>query len=142
MNWYWLMRSSFSDSNQRIWWQFQLYGKSSNREWWLMIVFDVDIPLLNEDGIDMEWSLMNVKELVCSSMSDWLIIIEIVLLNHLSYSIVIFLLLKTCCLCIHQYCGYQQSMNWNGFLVVLSVLWLKEELERMKRHSIYQIFLP
>ena len=35
-----------------------------------MIVFDVDIPLLNEDGIDMEWSLMNVKELVCSSMSD------------------------------------------------------------------------
>ena len=35
-----------------------------------MIVFELDIPSLNEDGIDMEWSLMNVKELDCSSMSD------------------------------------------------------------------------
>ena len=35
-----------------------------------MIVFELDIPSLNEDGIDMEWSLMNVKELICSSMSD------------------------------------------------------------------------
>ena len=35
-----------------------------------MIVSELDIPLLNEDGIDMEWSLMNVKELDCSSMID------------------------------------------------------------------------
>ena len=35
-----------------------------------MIVFELDIPLLNDDGIDMEWSLMNVKELVFSSMID------------------------------------------------------------------------
>ena len=35
-----------------------------------MIVFELDIPLLNEDGIDMEWSLMNVKELDCLSMID------------------------------------------------------------------------
>ena len=107
-----------------------------------MIVFELDIPSLNLEGIEMRGYFGEVKELICSSMIDWLIMIEIVILNHLSYSIVIFLLLKICCLCIHQYCGYQQSMNWKRFVVVLSVLWLKEELERMKRHSIYQIFLP
>ena len=33
-----------------------------------MAVFEIDIPLLKKEGIDMEWSLMNVKEMVCSSL--------------------------------------------------------------------------
>ena len=140
----WLIRSSFSDSFQRKWLQFREYKQSDIGEWWLMIEFELDIPSLSEEGIEMEYRdkpFEGVRELHSSSMIDWLIMIEIVLLNHLSYSIVIFLLLKICCLCIHQYCGYQQSMNWMRFVVVLSLLWFKVELDWKRRHSICQIYL-
>ena len=50
-----------------------------------MIVFDVDIPSLTEDGIQMEYSFSRVKELDSSSMIDELILIEMLILLINSY---------------------------------------------------------
>ena len=54
-----------------------------------MIEFELDIPLLTEDGIMMDYSFSEVRELVCSSMIDELILIEmLILLNTTSLRIV------------------------------------------------------
>ena len=45
-----------------------------------MIEFELDIPLLTEDGIQMEYSFSRVKELDSSSMIDELILIEMLIL--------------------------------------------------------------
>ena len=73
-----------------------------------MIEFELDIPLLTEDGIQMEYSFSRVKELDSSSMIDELILIEmLILLNTTSLRIIVmFLLLNTYSLFIHQYSGY------------------------------------
>ena len=78
-----------------------------------MIEFELDIPLLTEDGIMMDYSFSEVRELVCSSMIDELILIEmLILLNTTSLRIIVmFLLLNTYCLFIHQYSGYQNLIK-------------------------------
>ena len=85
------MRSSFSDSFQRKWLQFREYKQSDIGEWWLMIVSELDIPSLTEDGIKMtDDAFSKVKELNSSSMIDWLIMIEmLILLKIVSFSIVV-----------------------------------------------------
>ena len=50
-----------------------------------MIEFELDIPLLTEDGIQMEYSFSRVKELDSSSMIDELIMIEMLILLINSY---------------------------------------------------------
>ena len=87
----WLIRSSFSDSIQRRWIAFLLYKESDIGEWWLMIVSELDIPSLTEDGIKMtDDAFSKVKELNSSSMIDWLIMIEmLILLKIVSFSIVV-----------------------------------------------------
>ena len=50
-----------------------------------MIEFELDIPLLTEDGIQMEYSFSRVKELDSSSMIDELILIEMLILLINSY---------------------------------------------------------
>jgi len=50
-----------------------------------MIEFELDIPLLTEDGIMMDYSFSEVRELVCSSMIDELILIEMLILLINSY---------------------------------------------------------
>ena len=87
----WLIRSSFSDSFQRKWLQFREYKQSDIGEWWLMIVSELDIPSLTEDGIKMtDDAFSKVKELNSSSMIDWLIMIEmLILLKIVSFSIVV-----------------------------------------------------
>ena len=45
-----------------------------------MIEFDLDISSLTEEGIQMGANVFsNVKELVCSSMIDWLLMIEMLI---------------------------------------------------------------
>ena len=73
----------------------ELIMKSMNQsdigEWWLMIVSELDIPSLTEDGIKMtDDAFSKVKELNSSSMIDWLIMIEmLILLKIVSFSIVV-----------------------------------------------------
>ena len=50
-----------------------------------MIEFELDIPLLTEDGIQMEDSFYDVKELNSSSMIDLSIIIKMLILLINSY---------------------------------------------------------
>ena len=50
-----------------------------------MIEFELDIPLLTEDGIQMEYSFSREKELDSSSMIDELILIEMLILLINSY---------------------------------------------------------
>ena len=50
-----------------------------------MIEFELYIPLLTEDGIQMEYSFSRVKELDSSSMIDELILIEMLILLINSY---------------------------------------------------------
>ena len=45
-----------------------------------MIVFEVDIPFLSLEGIEMRGYFGEVKELICSSMIDWLIMIKMLIL--------------------------------------------------------------
>ncbi len=56
-----------------------------------MIVSELDIPSLTEDGIKMtDDAFSKVKELNSSSMIDWLIMIEmLILLKIVSFSIVV-----------------------------------------------------
>ena len=82
----WLIRSPFANSIQRKCFQFMPYRQSSIREWCLMIVFDVDIPSLTEDGIQMAYEAFeNVNVLTSSSMIGWLLMIKmlIFLINSL-----------------------------------------------------------
>ena len=77
----WLIRSSFSISIQRRRPEFPGYRQSDIGEWWLMIVSELDIPSLTEDGIKMtDDAFSKVKELNSSSMIDWLIMIEMLIL--------------------------------------------------------------
>ena len=78
----WLIRSSFSVYIQRSWFQFQMERESDIREWWLIIEYELDIPSLIEDGIQIsEWnSFYNVQELHSSSMINWLLMIEMLIL--------------------------------------------------------------
>ena len=69
----WLIRSSFSDSIQRRWIAFLLYKESDIGEWWLMIVSEIDIPSLTDEGIQLNSAFNDVQELNSSSMIDWLI---------------------------------------------------------------------
>ena len=69
----WLIRSSFSDSIQRRWIAFLLYKESDIGEWWLMIVSEIDIPSLTDEGIQLNSAFNGVQELNSSSMIDWLI---------------------------------------------------------------------
>ena len=48
----WLIRSSFSDSFQRKL-QLQLYRESDIGKWWLMIGFELDIPSLTSEGMQL-----------------------------------------------------------------------------------------
>ncbi len=76
----WLIRSSFSDSIQRRWIAFLLYKESDIGEWWLMIVSEIDIPSLTDEGIQLNSAFNDVQELNSSSMIDWLIMIEMLIL--------------------------------------------------------------
>ena len=76
----WLIRSSFSDSIQRRWIAFLLYTESDIGEWWLMIVSEIDIPSLTDEGIQLNSAFNDVQELNSSSMIDWLIMIEMLIL--------------------------------------------------------------
>ena len=83
----WLIRSSFSDSIQRRWIAFLLCTESDIGEWWLIIEYDLDIPSLTQKRIHMRWNSVqrlgkdyNVRELHSSSMIDWLIMIEMLIL--------------------------------------------------------------
>ena len=68
----WLMRSSFSHITTRIWLQFQSYRQSDIEEWWLLIVFELDIPLTDEQ-IKMKDAFSEVKKMNCSSKrNEWL----------------------------------------------------------------------
>ena len=47
----------------------------------MMIILEIDIPKLNKEGIEMGIdSFDNVKELNSSSMIEWLLMIEILML--------------------------------------------------------------
>ena len=46
----------------------------------MMIKFELDIPLLTEDGIQMDYVFSRVKELTSSSMINELIMIEMLIL--------------------------------------------------------------
>ena len=46
----------------------------------MIIEFDLDIPSLTEEGIHMGSAFGEVRELVCSSMIDELLIIEMLIL--------------------------------------------------------------
>ena len=88
----WLMRSSFSYYIQRIWEQFLLYRQSDIGGYWLMTEFELDIPSLTQDGIQINGddTFCEVKELLCSSMIDWLLMIEmLMLLNTTLPSIIV-----------------------------------------------------
>ena len=76
----WLIRSSFSDSIQRRWIEFFGYRESGIGEWWLMIVSEIDIPSLTDEGIQLNSAFNSVKELNSSSMIDELIMIEMLIL--------------------------------------------------------------
>ena len=76
----WLIRSSFSDSIQRRWIAFLLCTESDIGEWWLMIVSEIDIPSLTDEGIQLNSAFNDVQELNSSSMIDWLIMIEMLIL--------------------------------------------------------------
>ena len=79
----WLMRSSFSFFTQRRWLQFLVDRQSEIGKWWLMIEFELDIPSLSEEGIEMEYRdkpFEEVRELHSSSMIDWLIMNEMLIL--------------------------------------------------------------
>ena len=83
----WLIRSSFFISNRRIWTQFLQCRQSDSGEWWLIIEYDLDIPLLTQNRIYMRWTSVqrlgkdyNVRELYSSSTIDWLIMIEMLIL--------------------------------------------------------------
>ena len=141
-----MIRSSFPDFNQRRWWQFQVHSESDIGEWWLMIEFELDIPSLSEEGIEMEYYkdklFEGVRELHSSSMIDWLILIEmLILLNITLQRIVMWLLLNTYYLFIHQHSGYLESIKWKRYLVLLNRLWFKEKWEWGKNHSISLIFV-
>ena len=45
-----------------------------------MIVFELDIPSLSLEGIEMRGYFGEVKEMICSSMIDWLIMIKMLIL--------------------------------------------------------------
>ena len=45
-----------------------------------MIVFELDIPSLSLEGIEMRGYFGEVKELICSSIIDWLIMIKMLIL--------------------------------------------------------------
>ena len=79
----------------------------------MIIEFDLDIPSLTEEGIHMGSAFGEVRELVCSSMIDELLIIEMLILlsTTLLRIFVMFLLLNTYCLFIHQYSGYQNLIK-------------------------------
>ena len=75
-----LIRSFFSDFTQRKWLQFQIPTKSDNILWLFIIEFEVGIPKLKKDGIQLgDYSFSRVKTLTCTSMIHELIIIEILL---------------------------------------------------------------
>ena len=71
----WLIRSSFSNSTQRRWLQFLVNRQSDIGEWWLMTEFELDIPSLTDEGIQMRGHniFSKVNELHSSSMIDRLI---------------------------------------------------------------------
>ena len=75
----WLIRSSFSDYIQRRWLQFLLYRQSAIGEWWLIIVFELDIPLLTQEGIQMKDAFRRMRKLNSLSMISWLIMIEMLI---------------------------------------------------------------
>ena len=133
-----MIRSSFSNSFQRKL-QLQLYRESDVGEWWLMIGFELDIPSLTSEGMQLrntysfgmmknENSFNEVNVLSSSSMIDWLIMIEmLMLLNTTSFSTVTLLLLNAHCPYIHQHSGYQESIKWRRYLLLLNPLWFKAE---------------
>ena len=105
------------------------------------IEFELDIPSLTEDGIKLRSIFCNVQ-LDSSSMIDWLILIEmLILLNITLQRIVMWLLLNTYYLFIHQHSGYLESIKWKRYLVLLNRLWFKEKWEWGKNHSISLIFV-
>ncbi len=76
-----MIRSSFSIYTQRRWIQFRVYGQCDIEEWLIMIVYELDISALTKEGIQMdEYAFENVDELDSSSIIDWLIMIEMLIL--------------------------------------------------------------
>ena len=49
-----------------------MYRQSDIGEWWLMKEFELDIPSLTSEGIQLNNNAFEVKELVCSSMIVWI----------------------------------------------------------------------
>ena len=94
---------------------------------WLIVVFKLDIPSLTSEGIQMSKAFGEVRELVCSSMIDELLITEMLILSISSLVQVLFLRLNICYLFIHQYSGSQNSIKCKRFPILLNRLWFKEE---------------
>ena len=80
----WLIRSSFSVFIQRIF-GILFYRQSGIGSWWMMIEYELDIPSLSKDRIQIgSAAFRNVSLLICSSKIGWLIMIEmLILLNML-----------------------------------------------------------
>ena len=76
----WLIRSSFPLYIQRSW-QLRFYRQSEIGEWWLTTEFELDIPSLTQEGIQMnDYVFSKVRELQSISMIDWLLMIEMLIL--------------------------------------------------------------
>ena len=53
-----------------------------------MIVFELDIPSLTDEGIQIQYAFIKVRELTCSSMIDGLIMIKMLTLLVDSFHII------------------------------------------------------
>ena len=53
-----------------------------------MIVFELDIPSLTDEGIQISYAFIKVRELTCSSMIDGLIMIEMLTLLVDSFNLI------------------------------------------------------
>ena len=83
----WLIRSSFPLYIQRSW-QLRFYRQSEIGEWWLTTEFELDIPSLTDEGIQISYAFHGMKEFICSSMIDGLIMIEMLTLLVDSFTII------------------------------------------------------
>ena len=77
----WIEESSFSHIHSVGWWYIRGLSLSDIREWWLMTEFELDIPSLTQEGIQMnDYVFSKVRELQSISMIDWLLMIEMLIL--------------------------------------------------------------
>ena len=108
----------------------------------MIIVFELDIPSLTEEGIQINNPFRGIQTLQSCSMINGLLIIEmLMLLNTKSLLIIRYLLPGTGNLFIHQWSGYQIVVLWNISPLLLNPLWFKEEFVCTVCHSLLLIFI-